>query len=239
MICAAVLAAGLGVRMHRRDLPKQFLPLGGKPIIIHTLEQFYAHPRVGRVLVVAPETWKPYTEDLLAGYDSMGKEILVISGGSNKSESIGVAVECIEARWGIGERDILIAHDAIRPFVTRRIIDDNIDAAEAHGAANTAMRTNDAILVSEDGLRLSDVPDHSRMHAEQTPQTYNLRALKEALSWAAENGRALRGESELPRLFVQSGHEMRLVRGEHFNMKIINPYDLEVANALLRERGGT
>ncbi|MDR2132597.1 MAG: 2-C-methyl-D-erythritol 4-phosphate cytidylyltransferase [Clostridiales Family XIII bacterium] len=238
MIYAAVLAAGLGVRMHRRDLPKQFLPLGEKPILIHTLERFCAHPRVDKILIVAPDAWKAYTEDLLAGYDSMGKEVTVLSGGANKSESIGIAVECIEERWGIGERDTLIAHDAIRPFVTQRIIDDNIDAAEAHGAANTAMRTNDAILVSEDGLRLSEVPDHNRMYAEQTPQTYNLRALKEALSWAAENGRDLRGESELPRLFVQSGHEMRLVRGEHFNMKIINPHDLEVANALLRERGG-
>ena len=66
MIYAGILAAGLGVRMHRSDLPKQFLRLGEKPIIIHTLEQFFAHPRVGRVIVVAPETWKVYTEDLTA-----------------------------------------------------------------------------------------------------------------------------------------------------------------------------
>jgi 2-C-methyl-D-erythritol 4-phosphate cytidylyltransferase len=67
MIYAAVLAAGLGVRMHRRDLPKQFLPLGEKPILIHTLERFCAHPRVGRILIVAPDAWKAYTEDLTAG----------------------------------------------------------------------------------------------------------------------------------------------------------------------------
>jgi 2-C-methyl-D-erythritol 4-phosphate cytidylyltransferase len=238
MIYAGILAAGLGVRMHRSDLPKQFLRLGEKPIIIHTLEQFFAHPRVGRVIVVAPETWKVYTEDLTAGYDNMGKEVFVISGGANKTESIGVAVEYIENRWGIQDGDVLIAHDAIRPFITQRIIDDNIDAAMECGAANTVMRTNDTILVSEAGLFLEEVPDHNRMYAEQTPQTYLLSVLKEVLARAAEKGTPLRDESELPRLYIRSGHAMRLVRGEYSNMKIVNPYDLEVANALLKERGG-
>jgi 2-C-methyl-D-erythritol 4-phosphate cytidylyltransferase len=236
MIYAGILAAGLGVRMHRRDLPKQFLPLGEKPIIVHTLEQFFAHPRVGRVIIVAPSTWKVYTEDLMAGYDSMGKEVFVIEGGANKTESIGIAAEYIDGRWGIQGGDILIAHDAIRPFITQRIIDDNLDAAAACGAANTVMRTNDTILVSEDGLSLKDVPDHNRMYAEQTPQTYALPALREALAEASARGMSLRDESELPRLYVRSGRAMRLVRGEYSNMKIINPYDLEVANALLKER---
>jgi 2-C-methyl-D-erythritol 4-phosphate cytidylyltransferase len=239
MIYAAVLAAGLGLRMHRSDLPKQFLPLGEKPILIHTLEQFFVHPRVGRVIIVAPETWKLYTEDLTADYDSMGKEVFVISGGANKTESIGVAAAYIDGKWGIEDGDVLIAHDAIRPFITQRIIDDNINAAAECGAANTVMRTNDTILVSEDGLLLKEVPDHNRMYAEQTPQTYMLPALKETLARVAEKGILLRDESELPRLYVQSGRAMRLVRGEYSNMKIINPYDLEVANALLQERGGT
>jgi 2-C-methyl-D-erythritol 4-phosphate cytidylyltransferase len=239
MIYAGILAAGLGVRMHRQDMPKQFLPLGDKPIIIHTLEQFFVHPRVGRVIIVAPETWKQYTEDLTARYDNMGKELFVIAGGVNKTESIGVAVEYIDERWGIRDDDILIAHDAIRPFITQRIINDNIDAAATYGSANTVMRTNDAILVSQDGMHLEEVPDHNRMYAEQTPQTYNLTELKDSIAWASDEGILLKDESELPRLYVQSGHKMRLVRGEYSNMKIINPYDLEVANALLKERAGS
>ncbi len=237
MVYAGIMAAGLGVRMQRQDIPKQFLLLGEKPIIVHTLEQFYIHPRIDKIIVVVPETWKRYTEDLTAKYDRMGKDVLMISGGRNKAESIHMAAQYIENAWGIDEGDILLAHDAIRPFVTQRIIDDNIDFALAHGAANTAMITNDTVIISEDGLVLLDIPDKSVMYAEQTPQTYMLTNLMDAIEAAVRNGVELHEETELSRLYIRHGHEMHLVRGEYFNMKIINPYDLEVANALLKERG--
>jgi len=236
MIYAGILAAGLGVRMHRQDMPKQFLPLGEKPIIVHTLEQFFINPQVGRIVIVAPDRWILYTEDLLARYDTMGKECFVITGGENKAESIDAVARYINETWGVANDDVLIAHDAIRPFVTQRIINDNIDAARRCGAANTAIMTNDAVLVSKDGHLLDEVPPHEIMYAEQTPQTYMLSKLKAALDHAVSNGVKLREENELPRLYIKAGHEMCLVRGEYSNMKIINPYDLEVANALLKER---
>lgn len=236
MIYAGILAAGLGVRMHRLDMPKQFLPLGNKPIIIHTLEQFFINPLIGRIIIVAPDSWKIYTEDLLARYDSMGKECFVIIGGRNKVESIDAIVRYIDETWGIADDDVLIAHDAIRPFITQRIINDNIDSARCYGAANTAIMTNDAILVSKDGFLLDEVPPHEIMYAEQTPQTYMLAMLKNAIDKAVAGGVKLNEENELPRLYIKAGNRMCLVRGEYSNMKIINPYDLEVANALLKER---
>jgi 2-C-methyl-D-erythritol 4-phosphate cytidylyltransferase len=236
MIYAGILAAGLGVRMHRTDLPKQFLPLGEKPIILHTLEQFFLNPRVGKIVVAAPDTWKLYTEDMVARCDTMGKAVYVISGGASKPESIRLLAQYIENTWGLAADDVLIAHDAIRPFITQRIIDDNIHAAQHYGAANTVMPTNDTIIVSLDRQSLSEIPPREQMFGEQTPQTYMLPRLKEMFQRVEAGELSLQGEPELPGLYIKSGQTMRLVSGEYSNMKIITPYDLEVAQALLKER---
>jgi len=237
MIYAGILAAGVGERMHRQDMPKQFLPLGEKPILVHTLEQFIVNQRVEKILIIAPDEWKLYAEDMLSQYDFMGKEYVVISGGVNKTESIGASVDYIDEMWQIKENDILIAHDAIRPFITQRLIDEHIETVKKYGAVNTAMVTNDAILVSKNGILLDEIPNHQHLYAEQTPQSYSLAKLKELLKKIRDSGVPLHNESELPRLWLKEKYEMRLVRGEYFNMKIINPYDLEVAEALLKERG--
>jgi len=236
MIYASILAAGLGTRMHRQDMPKQFLPLGEKPIIIHTLEQFFINTSVGRVIIVAPSEWVPYTEDLLIQYNLTNKEFAVIPGGINKPVSISLAAHYIRDTWGVNDEDVLVAHDAIRPFITQRIIDENIEAAKKYGAANTAIITNDAKFVSKDGSFLDEVLPFHQIFAEQTPQSYLLSEFLEILKKAEESGIRLFAESELPRLWINMGQTMYIVRGEYFNMKIINPYDLEVANALLRER---
>jgi len=236
MVYTGILAAGIGLRMNRQDMPKPFLPLGKKPIIIHTLEQFFISPQVEKIIVVVHEYWKRYTEDLITKHDAMGKDVVVIAGGANKTASIKTIVEHIDASWGIGEYDILLAHDAVRPFITQRMIDENVETAKNTGAANTVMITNDTIIVTKDGQTLAEVPPKTTMFAQQTPITFNLKLLNTVFQKTSEQGIALETETEIARLFVQQGYEMQLVSGEYSNMKIINPYDLEVAEALLQER---
>lgn len=236
MIYAGIMAAGFGVRMHRQDIPKPFLSLGGRPIIIHTLEQFFINPRVDSVIVVVAETWKTYADDLIRKYNTMGKEVTVISGGESKTESVSLVTKYITKKFSMRDEDILITHDAIRPFVTQRMIDENIDVALQYGAASTVMTTNDTIVMSADGKRLSEIPAKFMMLAEQTPQTFNLKAVKIVFDKAEAEGVKLGSETELARLFLRFGGEIYLVRGEYSNTKIINPYDLEISNALLRER---
>lgn len=236
MIYAGIMAAGFGVRMHRQDLPKPFLSIGSKPIIIHTLEQFLINPKVDSIITVVAETWQTYADDLIHKYNTMGKEVAVISGGESKTESVSLVAKYVAEKFGVSDDDILITHDAIRPFVTQRMIDENIDIALKYGAASTVMTTNDTIVVSTDSERLSGVPAKFTMLAEQTPQTFNLKALIGMFDKAASEGVSLEGETELARLFLRFGGEIRLVKGEYSNTKIINPYDLEIANALLRER---
>ena len=236
MIYCGILAAGLGVRMHRQDLPKPFLPLGSKPIIIHTLEQFLINPKVDSIIVVVAGTWRAYAGDLMKKHNIVGKEIVVIAGGESKTESVSMVLKHLKKESGIIDGDLLITHDAVRPFVTQRMIDENIEVAHAYGAATTVMTTNDTIIVSEDGISMREVPRKFHMYAEQTPQTYDLRVLSALFERAAGEDVDLAKETDLARLFLRYGGEMRLVSGEYSNMKIINPYDLEIANALLVER---
>lgn len=236
MIYAGILAAGIGVRMHRQDLPKQFLPLGKKPILINTLEQFYINSNIEKIIIVAPDEWKQFTEDMIGKYDNMGTDIKVISGGINKIMSVHMIVEEIKKSTGIYESDILITHDAVRPFVTQRIINENISIAKEYGSAGTTNITNDTIVISEDGVTISEIPPKRKMYSEQTPLTFNLNLLDEIFKYADQNGIKLESETELARLYINKGYYIHMVRGDNSNMKIITPYDLEVANALLVER---
>lgn len=236
MIYAGILAAGFGVRMHRQDLPKPFLMLGSKPIIIHTLEQFLVNERVNSIVVVVAETWKKYAEDLFNKNNITNKNVTVILGGESKTESVSLSVKHLLENSNANEDDILLIHDAIRPFVTQRVINENIDKAVEFGAVSTTMATNDTIVVSMDGDLLSEIPAKYTMLAEQTPQTFNLITLNKMFEKAANEGVILKQETEIARLFLRLGGEMHMVKGEYSNNKIINPYDLEIANALLTER---
>jgi 2-C-methyl-D-erythritol 4-phosphate cytidylyltransferase len=166
----------------------------------------------------------------------MGKAVALILGGENKTVTVQKIVEHIASQNDVSEEDILLIHDAVRPFVTQRLINEGIDVARQHGAACTVMETTDTIVVSQDRELLSEVPAKQTMLAQQTPQTFNLRMLQTIYENAVKQGVALNSETELVRLCIQQGSPVRLVLGEYSNMKIINPYELEVANALLAGR---
>lgn len=236
MVYAGILAAGIGTRMHRQDMPKQYLPLGEKPIIINTLEQFYVNSEIERIIVVVPEEWKLFTEDLLSQYDTMGTEVFVVTGGENKTESVKKVVEYIKENFETDSNDILITHDAVRPFVTGRIIKENIETAKNYGIAGTVMVTNDTIVVSENRKTISNIPQKQTVFAEQTPLTFKFGIIDEIFCEADNKKIVIESETELARLCIKLGKEIHLVNGENQNMKIITPYDLEVANALLREK---
>lgn len=233
MIYAIILAGGLSDKMHRFDAPRPFLMLGSKPIIIHTMEQFVVNSKIDRIIVAVSDEWSVHTQSMLLKWLPNEEDIPIVSGGVNKAETLRRVVAYVDAQYGINDDDIILAHDAIRPFITQRIIDENIAAAKAHGAVNTVMITTDTIICSTDGERISDIPPKNQMFAQQTPLTFNGAVLKELFGGLDED--TARKETEISRIFVKHGIELYMVMGEYSNMKLINPYDLEVANALLKE----
>ena len=137
---AAILAGGSGTRMGNSDKPKQFLMLGDKPVLIHTVEKFCATGSFDAVLVLSPKAWVHQTRDLLEKYSpAFAASVQVVEGGSTRNETVANAISFVEENYRVDDDTVLVTHDAVRPFVSHRIIEDNLTAARQHGACDTVI----------------------------------------------------------------------------------------------------
>lgn len=233
MIFAAILAGGTGTRMGNIDLPKQFMILGSKPIIIHTLEKFYINQQFEKILVLTPKTWIKNTKDLVNEYIISDKSrIEVIEGGETRNETIMNAVKFIEENYGLENDSIMVTHDAVRPFLTHRIIKENIEYAKKHGACDTVIPATDTIVESRNGKSITSIPNRKFMFQGQTPQTFNIKKLKNLYNNLSEEEKAIL--TDAAKIFVIKGEDVYLVEGEVNNIKITYPYDLKVADNILK-----
>ena len=178
MIFGAVLAGGIGRRMGKVEKPKQYLNIAGKPIIIHTLEKFYVNDKFEKIIVLCPNQWVNHTENLIKKYIGENDKIVVISGGSTRNETIMNAIKFIEAEGNLNDDTIIVTHDSVRPFVTGRIIKENIEFAKQYGACDTVVPATDTIVEANDNTVISSIPDRSKMYQGQTPQSFNALKLK-------------------------------------------------------------
>ena len=226
-----VLAGGLGSRMGNTDKPKQYMELGGKPIIIHTIEKFYIHPEIEKIIVLCPKAWVKYTENIMNRYISNTSDIHVIEGGETRNDTIMNAITFIEDRYELLEDTIIVTHDSVRPFVSHRIISENIKYAKLYGACDTVIPASDTIVRSDNGDYISDIPERKYMYQGQTPQTFKATILKNMfLSLNREEKEIL---TDAAKILVLKGQKVYLVQGEVSNMKITYPFDVRVAQTLL------
>ena len=171
---AAILAGGSGVRMGNPNKPKQFFYLGDKPILVHTLEKFCAAGCFDGILVLTPATWVQQTKDIIARHcPQYADAVNVIAGGAERNDTIMNAIRYFEDECQADDASIIVTHDAVRPFVSLRIIEDNIAAALAHGACDTVVPATDTIVESLDGELISSIPNRSVLYQGQTPQSFN------------------------------------------------------------------
>lgn len=235
MIYAEILAGGKGTRMGNTEMPKQFLKIGEKPIIIHTLETFLLNTRFSKIVITTPKQWIQHTNDLINKYipKKLAEKIAICAGGSDRNESIMNGIKYIEGNFGITEEDVIITHDAVRPFLTHRIIEENIDAALEFGACDTVVPAFDTIVESVDGDIISDIPRRDFMYQGQTPQSFNIKKLVDLYDSLSSDEKTIL--TDAAKIFVVKGKHVKLVQGEVFNMKITTPYDLKLANALVRD----
>ena len=232
-IYAVVLAGGVGARMGHQDKPKQYLEIGGKPILIHTLEKFYIESDFHKVIVLCPKEWIAHTKNLVRKFLPEGaeKRVEVIAGGKTRNETIMNAIDHIESSGELDEDTIIVTHDSVRPFVTKRIIEENIKYAREVGACDTAMSATDTIVISDDNDFISEIPDRRKMYQGQTPQTFNAVRLKELYESLSDEEKEIL--TDAAKIFVMKGERVHIVEGEVFNIKITYPYDLRVAEALI------
>lgn len=233
MIYGAVLAGGVGRRMGK-EKPKQFLTIGDKPIIVHTVEKFVMCNDIDKVVVLTPEEWIEHTEDILEkslGEKNMQK-LTVIKGGDTRNETLMNAIAFIESEGNLDDETIIVTHDAVRPFVTHRIIKDNIEGVKKYGATDTVVPATDTIVHSPDGEFIDEIPDRSKLYQGQTPQSFYAKELRERYNALTDEEKDIL--TDATKIYVLKGYPVHLVDGESFNIKITYPYDLTVAETLLK-----
>lgn len=230
MIYAQIMAGGIGKRMGNVPLPKQFLMLGSKPIIVHTVEKFILNTEFELILISTPEAWMDYTWDILKKYDINDKRIQIIPGGKERNDTLQNAINYIKEIKGIRDDDSIVAHDAVRPFVTKRIIDDNIEALKFYKAVDTVIPAFDTI-VRGDGEEVSEIPIRDEMYQGQTPQSFNIKAFQNSFKTLTEEEKAVLSDSA--KIVLLNGERVAMVTGELSNIKVTTPYDLRIANAIL------
>ena len=232
MVFGVLLAGGVGSRMGNMEKPKQYLNIADRPIIIHTIEKFYVNESFEKILVLCPEQWISHTKNLIRKYIGETERIVVVAGGETRNETIMNAIRYIEGEYEVDDDTIILTHDSVRPFVTHRIIEENIEYAMKYGACDTAVSSTDTIVQSEDGKIISAVPERRKMYQGQTPQTFRLKKLKALYeSLSAEERETL---TDAAKIFVMKGEDVYLVEGEVSNIKITYPYDLRVAETLIQ-----
>ena len=135
-------------------------------------------------------------------------------------------------KYGIDENTIVVTHDAVRPFVTYRMIRDNIEMAKRFGACDTVIPATDTIVVSEDGEIISAIPDRTKVYQGQTPQSFKAKSFMELYEGLDEDTKKIL--TDAAKVFLINGEKVHLVKGENYNIKITYPYDIAVAEALLK-----
>lgn len=214
-------------------MPKQFLPLNGKPIIVHTVEKFILNTRFDKILISSPKEWMNHAEDNIKKYISDDR-IVVIEGGEDRNETIMNGIRFVEKTYGLTDDDIIVTHDAVRPFLTHRIIEENIDAALETGAVDTVIEALDTIVESSNHEVITDIPVRDHMYQGQTPQSFNMKKVfNHYQNLTPEKKQIL---TDACKICLLAGDDVKLVKGEIFNIKITTPYDLKVANAIIQER---
>lgn len=223
--CTAIIAAaGSSQRMEGEN--KLLLPLGGKPVLVHTLQAIDRSPSVNEIVIAAREEDLVRFADLCKTF-GITKPVKVVVGGKTRTESVLRAA--LEAN---PDADLLAVQDGARPFVTPELIDAAVEAARVHYAAAPAIPVKDTVKVAVDGI-VRETPERSMLFAVQTPQVFDAQLLKAALQSAVDADVPLTDDcSAVERM----GKEIYLTDGSEENIKITTPLDMFLAEAILEKR---
>lgn len=230
-IYCAILAGGSGTRLNS-PVPKQFLKINDVPILIRSIKAMFADSRIEELWVGANGDWYDLAESQIKEYIGGDKRLHICRGGIDREGTLTNILDSIRNTNDIGDDDIILIHDAVRPFATKRIINDVINEMQYCDVCNTVIPVNDTIIRSDDKKTVSGMPDRSVLFAGQSPQGFRINTLIKAFaSLDAETRKKLTETTKV--CFVQD-IPIHIVTGEFFNFKITTPYDLQLAESVLK-----
>ncbi len=239
MIYAAILAGGIGKRIERHSIPKQFITIGGTPIIIMTVREFLKNSRFDKYYIAIHSDWKEYLEELLKSSFSTDEleRIVVVNGGKERLDSFSNVMNAVIEQYGLHDEDILICHDSVRPFVSQQMINDCIDATLADNFALTVVPTTDTIHVAHDEKFIDGTLDRNGLYNGQNPSGFNIALLKSALESFTDD--AKKNVTGTTQLILKLGYKIRIVKGHTSNFKITTDNDLDIADRYIRSKPKT
>ena len=229
-----ILAGGIGSRMKSPELPKQYIKVCNEPIIVRTVKNFEDFGAFRGGEVCCPVEWIEYTKALLLEYGISSSNVTVIPGGKNRNNSVKNGCRYFNEKVNIRDDDIILTHDAVRPFIDSRIIKDNINASSEYGAANTVMPVYDSIIRSSTGDFFTEHLKRSELFRVQTPQSFRLKELSNLINSLSEQ--ELESYTDVASIFADRGYRVKLVEGDDSNIKITTPFDLAVAETIVKNR---
>ena len=230
MNIALILAAGTGSRMGNTDKPKQFLPIYGKPLMVHTIEAFEINDEVDAIVISTNEEYIDDVKVMCKQYD-LSKVKAVIAGGDTRQISVFNGLQGVKS-IGAKDDDVVIIHDSARPLISQKIISENIKCCKEFGAVDTVIKASDTIVHSEDGKKIKDIPIRSELYQGQTPQTFKLSIIMNA--HLAVKDKNIPNVTDDTKLVLLQGIDVHLVEGDKLNFKITTFDDLMMLKALLK-----
>lgn len=233
MVAAGIVAGGSGSRMGNTALPKQFLDLCGKPVIVHTIQKFLDNSMTDIVIVGINPDWRDYMEKLKNQYFPDNEKLVITDGGSDRNKTILNIVTALE-KLGAKDDCILVTHDAVRPFLTDRMICESIKSMENFDICTTAIPATDTIVCSENGVTVNDFPLRKTMFQEQTPQTFRTGIFKKVYFSLSDDER--KDITDACKLFYMFGYEVKLIKGDVSNIKLTYSNDLITAEFLIKNK---
>lgn len=226
-----ILAGGIGSRMQSPELPKQYLKIDNEPIIIKTVRNFIDFGSFRAGVICCPVDWIEYTKALLLEYSIPSDTVFVVPGGRNRNSSVQNGCCYLMNNFNISDEDVILTHDAVRPFIDSRIIKDNISAVNEFGAANTVMPVYDSIIRTSSGDFLSEHLPRKELYRVQTPQSFRLQELNNVINSLSDD--ELEEYTDVASIFSDRGFRVRLVEGKDSNIKITTPFDMAVAESII------
>lgn len=232
MTVALIFAGGSGLRMGSSK-PKQFLDLGGKPVMLRTLEVFQEHSQVDGIFIVAHRDYLKETQELAIG-GHITKFIGITAGGESAMDSVFNGLKALSHKVSLDT--IVLIHDGVRPYITPHVITANIESVKLYGSAVTYTNCFETIMLSRDGFSIDSMPRRKESYVAQAPQSFRL---GEILRFHEEIRATATGYTDVvdqATLCHKLGKVVHLVKGNLGNVKVTTPEDLVSLNALIEWR---
>lgn len=227
---AIIVAGGSGIRMGE-NIPKQFIEVANKPVLVHTLETFQKHLLIDAVEVVCLNGWQDTVRNYVGQY-GLNKLKWVVPGGSTVQESIRNGVFFLEGK--VTDEDIIIIHDGIRPALDEEILTDVIRTSEQYGNAVSSLQYNEQIFVADDDVSTVKYIPREGLRRVSTPQAYRYGKLKWAYHEAYEKKIGISVSDYANTLMADLGERLYFAAGSEKNIKLTTKEDLELFKACLK-----